>query len=102
MILDPGLVDQAKDQGDEVHDEAVEDGDQVDLVAGSDDRACYVFVAGQVIKHLKQAQERPEDAYHQRGDADFLHPRGSFPGGEEEGDEKEGDNDHSHGTAGNE
>ena len=43
---DPGLLDDAEDQGDEVDDEAVEDGDEAYFDAAGKDVGCDVIVAG--------------------------------------------------------
>ncbi len=99
---DPGLVDDPEDQGDEVDDEAVEDGNQADFDAAGNDVGCNVIVAGEEVHHLEPAEDGPEDADDEGGDADFLDPGGGFPGREEQRDEKKGDDDHSDRTAGDE
>ena len=95
-------MDDAEDQGDEVDDEAVEDGDQADFDTAGEDVYRYVIIAGYEIRDLKLAQERPEDADHEGGDADFLDPGGGFPGCEEQADEEEGDDGHSERATGDE
>ena len=102
-MSDPRLLDDAEDQGDEVDDEAIEGRDEGALDAAGDHAVGYILpVALEEVGHLIGAQDGPEDAHHQGGDADFLDPGRGFPRGEEQGDEKEGNDDHPDGTSGNE
>ena len=88
-MSDPRLLDDAENQGDEEDDESIEGRDEGTFdAAGKDAVGDFFPIALEKIGHLIAAEDGPEDAHHQGGDADFLDPSGGFPGGEEQGDEK--------------
>ena len=96
-------MDDPQDQGDEIHDEAVKDGDKSHLdTTGNDVGRDVICNSLKETCRLMEAEDGPEDAHDQAGDADFLHPGGGFPGSEEEADEQKGNDNHSDGTAGDE
>jgi len=101
-ILDSRFMNYAQNQGDEVHDEAIEDWNKAHFNTTGNDIGSDVVMSGKEICHLQEAAECPEYAHDKRGDAGFLNPGRSFPRGKEQANEEEGDDNHPNGTAGNE
>ena len=100
---DPRFPDDADDEGDEVDDEAVDEGNENDLHASPD------YIEGKLIRfglkrprHLHISHKRPNGAENQGAKTDFLYPGRGFPGSEEKGDEKQGNDDHPGRTTGQE
>ena len=94
LALDPWFVNHTQNQRDEVHDEAVKDGNKSHLEAAGYDIQLHVIIPGQEIRDLKECSECPEYAHDQSRYADFLNPGGSLPCSEEQGYEKKADDDH--------
>ena len=93
-VSDPGFLDNADDQRNEIDDESVKGADQCHLKATTKDGRADVAGLLYGVKCLRQAEQGPEDGEDQGPYADFLHPAGSLPGSNEKGDKEDGDDDH--------
>ena len=91
---DPGFLDDADDQRNEIDDESVKGADQCHLKTSAKDGRTDVAGFLYSVKSLRQAEQRPEDGEDQGPYADFLHPAGSLPGSDEKGDKEDGNDDH--------
>lgn len=90
----PRLPDDADDERDNVHDNAVNRRDQGDFDTAPDDVRGYVSQFLDGLGGLHEANQGEHESEGEGDLADFLDPGRGFPGREKYGDEEQGNNGH--------
>ena len=90
----PRLPDDADDERDNVHDNAVNRRDQGDFDTAPDDVRGYVSQFLDGLGGLHEANQGEHESEGEGDLADFLDPGRGFPGREKNGDEEQGNNGH--------